>query len=303
MTRRRLTAVLVLAAVTAVAGLAVFSPQAFVASVFARDLPSAVAGDPPPQIAGTPTVRIAVAGDTGTGSPAEQATAARMALESRQDPYDALLLLGDLVYEEGDAALVDDVLSEPFAPIIEDGAELLPVLGNHDYRSGEQQQILTALGRHTPWYVEQVGSVKIVVLDSNRVQDREQTRWLRETLAEPAPPGTWTVVAMHHPAYCAGYHGSDLAVRQTWGPLFAEYDVPLVLAGHDHDYQRSTSQNGVTYVVSGAGAKLRPAGQEDFTAVSTSTLHYLDLLVYDDRLIGRAIDQSGQLVDTFTLSR
>ena len=54
----------------------------------------------------------------------------------------------------------------------------------------------------------------------------------------------------------------------------------------------------------GAGAKLHPAGrEEDFTAVSSSTLHYLDLLVHGDRLVGRAIDQAGCLVDTFTLPR
>jgi hypothetical protein len=37
--------------------------------------------------------------------------------------------------------------------------------------------------------------------------------------------------------------------------------------------------------------------------VSDSTLHYVDLLVYHDRLIGRAIDQSGTLVDLFTITR
>lgn len=117
--------------------------------------------------------------------------------------------------------MVDRVVTGPFSPILNSGAELLPVLGNHDYRSGEQQQILPALGRENSWYVQRVGPVRFVVLDSNRVQDREQTQWLRKTLAEPVPPKTWTVVAMHHPAYSAGYHGSDLAVRHRWGPLFA----------------------------------------------------------------------------------
>ena len=85
-----------------------------------------------------------------------------------------------------------------------------------------------------------------------------------------------------------------MEVREAWSPLFAEFDVPLVLAGHDHDYQRSRPQDGVTYVVSGGGAKLRPTGREDFTAVSDSVLHYLDLLFYDDRIVGRAVDHSGQ---------
>ena len=117
------------------------------------------------------------------------------------------------------------------------------------------------------------------------------------------PPRGWTLVAMHHPPYSAGYHGSSMDVRDAWSPLFAAADVPLALAGHDHDYQRSEPQDGVTYVVSGAGAKLRKTGTEGFTEVSTSTLHLLDLLVYDDRLVGRAIDESGRLVDHFTLTR
>jgi 3',5'-cyclic AMP phosphodiesterase CpdA len=143
----------------------------------------------------------------------------------------------------------------------------------------------------------------VLVLDSNRVGDEEQTTWLRGALAQTTPSGTWTLVAMHHPAYSAGHHGSHEEVRDRWSGLFEEADVPLVLAGHDHDYQRSTPQDGVTYVVSGAGAKLRSTGREQFTAVSASTLHYLDLLVYTDRIVGSAINHSGRLVDRFTLRR
>lgn len=57
------------------------------------------------------------------------------------------------------------------------------------------------------------------------------------------------------------------------------------------------------YVVSGAGAKLRPTGAQDFTVVSASMLHFLDLLVDERRLVGRAIDQSGRLVDEFAIER
>jgi len=231
------------------------------------------------------------------------ATVDLMVDQTAATPYDGLLVLGDLIYEKGKAAQVDDKVIEPFAPITDAGAELLPVLGNHDYESGEQQQIMTALGRSKEWYVDQLGPVRVVVLDSNQVDNAEQTKWLRHTLAAPVPPRTWTVVGLHHPPYSAGEHGSDEAVRETWSPLFAEYDVPLVLAGHEHDYQRSLPQDGVTYVISGAGAKLRPTGSEDFTAASASTLHFLDLLCYDDRLVGRAIDHSGGLVDLFTIRR
>jgi predicted phosphodiesterase len=264
---------------------------------------SSVVGDAVPTIDDTPSVRIAVAGDTGTGDAAQAATVREMVDQSSEGPaYDAVVLLGDLVYEEGDVDMVDTAVTEPFAPLTDKGTELVPVLGNHDYESGEQDQILSALGRHRSWYVDRVGPVRIIALDSERADDDNQQAWLDQVLATPQPPGTWTIAAMHHPAYSAGEHGSTESVQENWEPLFAEHHVPLVLAGHDHDYQRSKPLNGVTYVVSGAGAKLRETGREEFTAVSASVLHYLDLLVYEDRLEARAIDQSGRLVDRFTLT-
>jgi hypothetical protein len=221
----------------------------------------------------------------------------------RNGPYDGLLLLGDLVYADGDAELVDEAVTQPFADLLDNGTVLVPVLGNHDYRSNEQADIMAALGHERSWYVQRVGPVRIIVLDTERTNDPQQTQWLRKTLATRVEPGTWTIVATHRPAYSAGQPGSDENVQAQWAPLFAEYDVPLVISGHDHDYQRSKPIDGVTYLVSGAGADVRPTGRADFTAVSASTRHYLDMVVYKQRILVRAIDQSGSLVDSFTISQ
>lgn len=269
-----------------------------------EEFPSPFAGSAVPAIAAEPLARIAVAGDTGTREPDQKAIAEQIAEQGRDGvPYDALVLLGDLIYDDGDADLVEESVLRPYAPLVDDGATLVPVLGNHDYQSGEQGQILDALGRDRSWYVERVGPFRVIALDSERIEDDQQTRWLRRVLERSQSPGTWTIAAMHRPPYSAGQHGSEQSVQQRWAPLFAEHDVDLVLAGHDHDYQRSEPIDGVTYVVSGGGAKLRPTGREDFTAVSTSTLHFVDLLVYENRIVGRAIDVDGSLVDRFTLVR
>lgn len=288
--------------------LAIVSPPSFLTSSEETPSPpaatSAAPTTPTPSeslTATEPLVRLAIAGDTGSRNEAEARTASQMATDAEQDPFDALVLLGDIVYPNGDSALTRQSVSEPFAGVLKT-AELIPALGNHDVQSGEQQDILRQLGRDSGWYVDKVGPVRVIVLDSNRVND-EQTDWLRGVLAEKQPSGTWTIAAMHHPAYSAGEHGSTMKVQRRWSPLFEAANVRLVLAGHDHDYQRSLPQNDVTYVVSGAGSKLRETGRKSFTAASASTFHYVDLRVFEDRLEGRAVAQDGRVIDQWTIKR
>jgi len=95
-------------------------------------------------------------------------------------------------------------------------------------------------------------------------QDPGHLRWLRETFERPAP--RWRIPFSHHPAFCAGpEHGNDAEIVDVLVPLFAAGGVRLVLAGHEHNFQLSRV-DGRTYVVSGAGGKLReqlPRGFED----------------------------------------
>ena len=46
---------------------------------------------------------------------------------------------------------------------------------------------------------------------------------------------------MHQPRFSSGQHGDSDAVRAFWDELYAA-DAELVLAGHDHDYERFAPQ-------------------------------------------------------------
>jgi 3',5'-cyclic AMP phosphodiesterase CpdA len=298
---RLLASALSLLAAGALAGTALTSPangSGAVAPTVATASASADVAEP----ARAPLVRLAAAGDTGTGDAAERRTVAAMVDASTRHRFDSVLLLGDLVYPEGDPRLVPRTVTRPFRPLTRRGAELVPALGNHDYQMGRPDAIMRRLGRDQRRYVERAGPVRIVVLDSNRVH-RPQTRWLRRTLRHEPRWAQWTIVILHHPPFSAGEHGSDRDVRRAWSPVFARFDVPLVLAGHEHDYQRIREIRGVRYVVSGGGAKTRPTGRAPFTEVSRSVLHFLDLAVYRHRIVVRAINQSGGLVDRFVVRK
>lgn len=270
----------------------------YVATGLAMDVGAPVDGDP--YVIGTdaPVVRLAAVGDVGTGDREEIETAGAMAaLPGR--PYDALVLLGDNVYPAGDPARLDATVFEPFGAVLGGGADLVAALGNHDVQNGNASGQVEALGMPGRWYTWREGPAVVIVLDSTRADDPAQRAWLEDSLA--TTDATWRIVALHHPPYSAGWHGSSENVRAAFEPLFIRYGVQLVLAGHDHDYQRSEPVDGTTYVVSGAGAKTRPTDRASFTAVSWSTQHFVDLQIWPDRLEGQAVAQDGLVYDRFEL--
>jgi 3',5'-cyclic AMP phosphodiesterase CpdA len=245
-----------------------------------------------------PELRIAVAGDVGEGGDRIDATGAAMAAISQEDPFDVLLLLGDCAYPAGDPAKLQDTVFDPFADVLAGGADLMAILGNHDTPNAVAQ--MEALGSPGRWWAEELGDVLLVGLDSNLVDDAEQRAWLLETLREST--ATWKIVAVHHPPYSAGYQGSNEEVREAFGPFFEQNGVQLVLSGHEHDYQRSQVINGVTYVVTGAAARTRRTGEDDFTAVSFSWHSYVELGVYPDQIVGRVMNQDNRVADEWVLT-
>jgi 3',5'-cyclic AMP phosphodiesterase CpdA len=299
-TRRRVIAVVALALLATAAAVAVLQRREIVAYFTLRKGEPAVTVAYEPHVP-PPDVRIAVAGNPGEAGDPLRAVAAAAAQVSSSDAFDVLLLLGDNVYPSGDPEGLPATVFEPFAPVLDGGAELLAVLGNHDVEAGHAGAQLRTLGVSGRWWSRTAGSVLMVGLDSTRPDDSEQREFLERTLRES--DAAWKIVALHHPPYSAGYAGSDDDVREAFVPLFEEYGVQLVLAGHSHDYQRSVPMNGVTYVVSGAASKRDRTGEKDFTAESFSTYHFLDVAVYSDRLIVRAVDREVRVADEVVLTR
>jgi Purple acid Phosphatase, N-terminal domain/Calcineurin-like phosphoesterase len=76
-----------------------------------------------------------------------------------------------------------------------------------------------------------------------------QTVWLEGILAAARANTAidWIVVQMHQCAMSSSTdNGTDAAIRQCWVPLFDQYQVDLVVNGHDHDYERSWPVRGFT---------------------------------------------------------
>lgn len=288
----------VVAAVLA-AALVVYHDQAYRYVTHLKGSPSeTVAWEPLPTEG--QELHVALAGDIGDSGSRLDATAAAVARADRAQPFDRFVLLGDNVYPNGDPDRLSETVFTPFAPVLAH-ADLDAILGNHDIKDDNGDAHTAALGMPGRWWARHVGDVLLVGLDSNTPDDPEQLAWLERTLATATEP--WRIVFLHHPPYSAGYQGSDLDSRAAFTPLFARYGVALAVSGHDHDYQRSVPLAGVTYVVSGAGAGTRRTGERDFTAVSFSWHHFLELGVYPDELVLRAINQDLRVADEVVIPR
>jgi tartrate-resistant acid phosphatase type 5 len=128
-----------------------------------------------------------------------------------------------------------------------------------------------------------------------QVPDHQQ--WLQDALAIDDP--TWRIPFSHHPVFCAGpSHENDQEMLETLLPLFERGGVRLALAGHEHNFQVS-EVDGRTYVVSGAGGKLRedvPEGFDDAHTTAWAAQAHL-LLVEVDGDEARLTPVSGLLPD------
>jgi 3',5'-cyclic AMP phosphodiesterase CpdA len=106
------------------------------------------------------------------------------------------------------------------------------------------------------YYSVNYGPVHLVALDTEMkeasgayLRDGKgmQYDWLKADLAANKLP--WVVVYFHKPPYSKGSHDSDVeldmkSLREHVNPLFEQYKVDLVIAGHSHVYERSYPMRG-----------------------------------------------------------
>ena len=131
------------------------------------------------------------------------------------------------------------------------------------------------------------------------VQNSIQAQWLQQAM-QNADPSHWKIVVTHHPPYSSSsQHGSEPAVR--WP--FKDWGADIVLCGHDHTYERLSS-NQLTYIVNGLGGEsIYPFG----SPVPESQFRYNDdfgamlFEVYTDSINFKFITRTDLIIDNYTV--
>jgi acid phosphatase type 7 len=155
--------------------------------------------------------------------------------------------LGDNVYETG---TLDEYLDCYEPTWGRHRWRTRPAVGNHEYRTPHAGAYFAyfcgAAGEpFKGWYSYDLGTWHIVVLNSNCSEvdcdaDSEQARWLRADLE--SHPTKCTAAYWHHPRFSSGEHGNADEMAALW-QVFDDFGGDVVLAGHEHDYERFAPQS------------------------------------------------------------
>jgi 3',5'-cyclic AMP phosphodiesterase CpdA len=155
-----------------------------------------------------------------------------------------VMALGDLAYPAGSA---NDFATcyEPTWGRIKDRTR--PAPGNHDYETQQGAPYYAYFGENAGpsgrgYYSYRLGAWLILSLNSNipAAAESAQAAWVRATLA--ANPASCTLAYWHHPLFSSGPNGDTAVMREIWN-ILQQAGADVVLAGHDHLYERFAPQD------------------------------------------------------------
>lgn len=264
----------------------------------------------PPAPGAFDTFRLAMVGDSRG---AYETWGQILAAMDAEDP-DLILFSGDIIdlgvlQDEWDAwfEASGDVLARRV---------LVPAHGNHEFFAPHYFAQFSLPGNEA-WFSHRYGDLELVVLNDT-VLDRadievQQVAYLDAVFGGSDAP--WRVVMHHRTAYgTSTVHGSAEDLQEAWVPRFEAHDVDLVLAGHNHAYERSVPiragaevapGEGPVYITAGgAGADLYENFAPDwFGAVAVATEHYLVADFGPTEVTATVRDLAGNTIDSFVLPR
>ncbi len=270
---------------------------------------STSSGTSPDAIVATPKSkllqRFAVMADTGSSTKNQYAVGRAMSRYHAQNPFNLVLMVGDNIYNKGEMSKIKEAFEIPYADLLQRGVKFYAALGNHDVRTdnGDRQveyPPFNMQGQH--YYTHQHGETQFFVLETSSIvkpqsPDRaKQLAWLDRELT--ASKARWKIVYGHHNIYSAGVYQVNPVMKTDIIPILKKHKVRLWINGHDHNYQRSTSIDGTTYLVcGGGGATLYPVKAQSWTAFAQSVHSFGIVEVYQDQILLTGIDSKGGIID------
>ena len=274
-------------------------------------------------------MRLFAWGDSGAGTLPQLSVAERLAGEVGDATLS--LILGDLIYDLGQAELYDDRFFLPYASLTR-RMVVWPAIGNHDIGwdplGGPYLDAFT-LPTNNPastelYYSFDYGEAHFVCLDthvSGHAAGSAQLQWAAADLA--ASTAKWKFVFFHVPPWTGGTHADDPAVLAGIVPMVEAAGVDVVFSGHSHVYERTyllrnnaivqadpssylkaSADGGTLYVVSGTAGQSGSLANPTHPLMAFQAGNLVGASVIDlsgDTLHGYFLRDDGTALDLFRL--
>jgi acid phosphatase type 7 len=188
-----------------------------------------------------------------------------------------------------------------------------PSPGNHDYEVPGAADYFAYFGSNAGpdglgYYSFRAGHWTVFSLNSNVPVSSAspQVQWLRTELAADASP--CTAAYFHHSPFSSGEHGDHAFMRDIWRELQAG-GVDVVIAAHDHTYERFAPMDGDgrsdvargsrLFIVGTGGARLAPPTRVAPNSELRTTQHgVLRLTLRSATYQWEFLDTAGATVDS-----
>ena len=166
-----------------------------------------------------------------------------------------ILALGDIAYPHGSR----DEFLRYFDPYWgRHKSRMWAVSGNHDYDQPGRPYFFEYFGEEE-YFARDLGAWKIYGLNSNIATrpGSTQYRWLQQELETST--NKCSLAAWHFPITSSGRNGDSPQLIPMW-QLLADHGVDILLAGHDHMYERYAQQDRDLRAAPGRGIRQFIAG-------------------------------------------
>jgi hypothetical protein len=250
------------------------------------------------------TFKFGILGDFGTGDRTQYELGEQMGKVYDRFKYTHVVLVGDNLYGSERPQDFQKKFEMPYKKLLDAGVKFYASLGNHDAREQRYYKLFNMDG-NLYYTFSPKADVRFFMLESTYLVP-EQVAWLEKELK--ASGSNWKIPVFHHPLYSSGErHGSDLKLREVLEPLFVNYNVSVVLTGHDHFYERVKPQKDITYFVAGSGGKLRSGNIDRSSGITArgfdTDLAFMVAEIDGDQMYFNTITRNGQVIDSGVINR
>jgi hypothetical protein len=240
------------------------------------------------------------------------------------EPYFAAIG-GDLTYDNGYLGCyprVDTWLSYWQDEMVTPSGYTVPLItaiGNHeagtfnsDLNNMKFYQHYFDSSNGTFFHEHYLGNLFLMALDSEIISSAQsQVPWMTAQLSTLPSNIRFTSALYHAPLYTAEKResASSVSVRESWGPVFDQYNLTVGFENHSHMYKRTKlirggkeDASGTLYIGDGGwGVKPDKPGDYWYLANAVGTRNFVHVSVGKTNITLRAVNDKGEVFDSVTV--